>query len=138
MKKFALLSFLVAATTAAFGQASSSDTKTVSLSVASYVSVSIASGATITVNDGGQAGSYNIPSLIPYTVLCNVNVLGGVVVANSTLINGVLANASIDTTSFGAPGGSGLLNAGISGVTLSNSKSNDTKSFDVVVTFTEN
>ena len=75
---------------------------------------------------------------VAYSVLCNVNVLGGVVVANNGLINGVLASASIDTTSFSAPGGNGLLSAGVSGVTLSNSKSNDGKTFDVVVTFTEN
>src|SRR5688572_19559921 len=82
MKKLVLLLSLVAATTAAFAQATHNDTKTISLVVNSYVNVSIASGATITVTDGGQIGEYHAAP-ISYSVLCNVACTAASVVLNS-------------------------------------------------------
>jgi hypothetical protein len=136
MKKLAILSFLLAATTAAFGQATSTDTKTVNLSVASYVSVAFTGGAcTLTINDGGQAGAYD-STAAPFQVLCNV------ACSITTLTNagpvGYTWTATSDASSFSAPGGTGNVTAHVSGVTLSNSKALNNATTTVTLTFTEN
>lgn len=136
MKKILILASLMVAATAAFGQATANDTKTVTLNVSSFVAVSIASGATINVTDGGAAGTYHAAG-IAYTVNCNVACSAVSQVLNSTLAGGATGHGDIDTTAFTAPGGAGVLDAYVSGLTLANSVANHNKSFDVKITVTE-
>jgi len=122
-------------------------TKTVNLTVSTYANVTMSGTPAISVTDGGQAGSYTATGGTTFSVICNVTVTAVASVSNSTLTGGVVGNATVGADRVPA-NNTKTINAGTStnnavdiwanGFTLTNSRANDGKAFDVTITLTEN
>jgi len=142
MKKLALLSLLAALATASFAQ--TTQTKQVTVTVADFISLTLDNSVpVIAITDGG--GSTNQVAGGTYSTtfgfLTHNNVVSHVVSTNitaSSFTSTVAAHASSNYTANGSipvPGVvDGLVTTWLDGVTFSNSKANDGKTYNVVVT----